>query len=201
MNNEDAVPADSPNLATPPLDTPQPARNEPLVELRFKPWVFVFLLLVFIWCMWFSIFGAIVPYLKTGDFAEIWPAHEHNVFEKQVIFVFAWILWLVSPVLFLIFRVGVVVIYETHVELWPYLWFIKKLAIPYDAMHVTDNTGVMQLTKGVVPLLRENPYKYWKLIYSEGIKIPLNGMVLSNPEALQQALQIVRERAFGIDKS
>jgi hypothetical protein len=195
MDIKDALPA------VPPPDTTPAPKEQPLVELRWKTWLFALLLLTIIWCIWLFSFGTIVRYLTTGNFAEIWPAREYDILEKQVLFVFAWIFWLGSPVLFQLFRLGVVALYETHVEQRPYLWFIKKATIPYDEMHVTDKNQVMTLTKGGIPKWRESLYKYCKAKYLESITIPSNGMVLSNPEALPQAIKLVRERAFKINKS
>ena len=201
MKNEDAVSADSPTPTSSPVATPPIPAGAPLVELRIKLWGFVFTIICILWCMWFFSFGTIVPYLTTGDFAEIWPAHRGNVATKELLFVFAWIFLLCAPALVGHFRVGVVSVYETHVELRPYLWFIKKISIPYDAMHVTENSRGMMMTNGRVPEWRENQYNYWKALYLESINISSNSMLLSNPEGLPQAMQIIRDRAFKINKS
>ena len=195
MKNEDTT------SAVPPLNTTQAPKEQPLVELRFKPWVFVFVIIVIISCIWFSILGAIIPYLTTGDFNEIWPAHSGKPFDKSILFVFSWVCLLCSPALIGGFRVGVISFYETHVELRPYLWFFKKLTIPYDAMHVTDNSRGMTLTYGSIPKWQENQYNYWKALYMESINISAISMGLSNPEGVPQAFQIIRDRAFKINKS
>jgi hypothetical protein len=195
MDRKDAPPA------VPPPDTTPAPKYEPLVELRFKPWVFVFVIIVILWTTWFSIFGAIIPYLTTGDFAEIWPAHKHDVFSKAVLFAGSWFWLSFSPFLVGGFRTGVVSLYETHVELRPYLWFFKKLTISYDAMHVTDNPRGMMLNNSRVPKWRESQYNYWKALCLESINISSISMGLSNPEGLPQAFQIIRDRAFKINKS
>jgi len=201
MKNGDMPQASSTTPTSSPLETPPTPKDAPLVVLWIKKWGFVYALLAIVWSMWFSIFGAIVPYLTTGDFAEVWPAHRDLVSTKQVLFVFACIILLCSPALVGHFRVGVISFYETHVELRPYLWFIKKITIPYDAMHVTENNRGMMLTNGRVPKWRENQYNYWKALYLESINISSNSMLLSNPEGLPQAMQIIHERASKISKS
>ncbi|HTP03546.1 MAG TPA: hypothetical protein VMM54_00135, partial [Nitrospirota bacterium] len=110
--------------------------------------------------------------------------------------------WLLcSPAIIGGFRVGVVSLYETHVELRPYLWFFKKLTIPYDAMHVTDTPRGMMLTNGIVPEWRENQFNFWRVLNLESVNISSMSMALSNPDRLPQAFQIIRDRAFKINKS
>jgi hypothetical protein len=191
---------DAPPAVPPPDTTPAP-KEQPLVELRWKTWLYFYALIMIIWSTWFSIFGAIIPYLTTGDFNEIWPAHKYHVSQKIPLFFFSWVWLILSPFLAFAFRVGVISFYETHVEKRPYLWFMKKTTIPYDAMHVKDNGRQMTLTNCSIPPWRENQYQHWKMQYWESIGFAMNSMVLSNPEALPQAIKLVRERAFKINKS
>ena len=81
--------------ANPALVTPLPLKEEPLVELRWKKWLYYFTILGIIWLTWFEIFGVIIPYLTTGDFNEIWPAHKDHASRKAFLFAISWI-WLLA---------------------------------------------------------------------------------------------------------
>ncbi len=187
--------------ATPSLETPRPANEEPLVELRVKKWLFYYAILMIVWGIWFSIFGAIIPYLNTGDFNEIWPAHKYDASEKVVLFVISWILLPCLPCLAGAFRAGMISFYETYVEQSPYLPFFKKITIPYDTMHIKEKSTGMRLTNGSVPPWHENQFKYWKTLWWEGIGISWIDMGYTNPECLPQAIQLARERGVKIDRA
>jgi len=189
--------------ATPSLETPLPAKEEPLVELRWKEWLYYFTIFAIIFITWINIFGVIIPYLTTGDFNEIWPAHVNNAtekVEKAVLFLVSWPWLLLSPILAGAFRAGVVSFHETYVEQRPYLPFFKKITIPYDALHIKESSTGMRLTNGSVPPWRVNQFKYWKTLWWEGIAISMIDMVLSNPECLPQAIKLARERAVKIER-
>ena len=190
--------------ATPSLETPLPAKEEPLVELRWKKWCYYFAILMIIGVTWSSIFGAIIPYLTTGDIYEIWPAHVNNAtekVEKVVLFVVSWIWLPCLPFMACAFRLGVISFYETYVEQRPYLPFFKKITIPYIAMHVMETNGGLRLTNGSVPPWHGNLFNYWKSLCWEGIGISVIDMVYSNPECHPKAIELARERAVKIERS
>jgi hypothetical protein len=190
--------------ATPSLETPMPSKEEPLVELLWKKWCYYFAILIIIGTTWSSIFGAIIPYLTTDDFNEIWPAHVNNATEtseKMVLFVVSWIWLPCLPFLAGAFRMGVISFYETYVEQRPYLPFFKKITIPYKAMHVMERNSGLRLTNGNVQPWLGNQFKYWKTLCWEGIGISVIDMVYSNPECHPKAIELARERAVKIDRS
>jgi hypothetical protein len=195
MDGKDAFPV------TPSLETPLPAKEEPLVELRWKKWAFYYGIMSIILVTWFAIFGAIIPYLTTGDFNEIWPAHKYRISEKVVLFVMSWICLPCLPFLACGFRIGVVSSYETYVEQRPYLPFFKTHTIPYDAMHLKERSNGMAFTKGSISPWQVNQFKYWKKRYWECIGFSKNSMLYSNPESMSQAIKLARERAVKIDRS
>lgn len=179
-----------------------PSEAKPLVILRLKYWVWALALVTILWSFWFFSFGTIIPYLTTGDFAAIWPAYNgKSITTKAGFFIGSWIYWLYSPALIQGFRTGDVAFYETYVEVEPYLGFFKKRMIRYDVMHVKQRGDRgMVLTNGIAPKWRENPFYYWKAIYWDGIGVTMMSMGVSNPESLDHALLIIRERAITISK-
>lgn len=198
MDGKDATPS------TPTLEAPLPAKEEPLVELRWKKWFYYLTILGIIWATWLFSFGTIIPYLTTGDFNEIWPAHVNNATEKTekvVLFVISWIWLPCLPFLAGAFRMGAISFYETYVEQRPYLPFFKKITIPYDAMHLKETSQGMTLTNGSISPWQVNQFKYWKKKYWQCIGFSLIDMIYSNPESLPQAIQLARERAVKIDRA
>jgi len=187
--------------ATPPLETPLPAKEDPLVELRWKKWFYYFAILAIICITWFNIFGVIIPYLTTGDFNEIWPAHEYHASRKAKFLFIAPVCLLLLPFLAGAFRIGVISFYETYVEQRPYLPFFKKITIPYDALHIMERSNGMRLTNGSVPPWFGNQFKYWKMSCWEGIGISVIDMCYSNPECQLKAITLAREKAVKIERS
>ena len=179
-----------------------PEEEKPLIVIRLKFGLWIFMIISLLWLLWFFSFGTIVPYMTTGDLSEIWPAHNGgSIIIKFIFFMASWIFWLYSASLVQGFRTGDVTFYGTYVEVKPYLGFFKKRAVSYDVMHVKQRGDRgMVLTNGRAPEWRENPFNYWKTIYWDGIGVTMISMGLHNPECLEPALQIIRERAKTITK-
>ena len=178
------------------------SEEKPLVMLKLKYWVWALAIVGVLWSFWFFSFGTIIPYLTTGDFAAIWPAYNgKSIITKAGFFIGSWLFWLYSPALIQGFRTGDVAFYENHVEVEPYLGIFKKRMIRYDVMHVKQRGDRgMVLTNGIAPKWREHPFYYWKAIYWNGIGVTMMSMGVNNPENLDHALLIIRERAITISK-
>ncbi len=176
-------------------------RGDPIVVLKFKKWLFAYVMLSILWGLWFASFRAIVPYLTTGDFVDIWPVHHGSTITKVGLFAMSCFFLLFSPFLVPCFRVGDIAFYETPVEIKPFLGFFKKRIVSYGGMHVVErgDRGFI-LTKNRVPDWRANMFNYWKAMNWEGIIVSRNSMGLNNPECLARALEIIRERAITITK-
>ncbi|WP_224981245.1 hypothetical protein [Geomonas agri] len=183
------------------FEPPLPGKEELLVELRWKKWVYFFTILVIILISLFYVFGVIIPYLTTGDFNEIWPAHKYKASAKVKFLLFSPVWLLLLPVFAGAFRIGVISFYETYVEQRPYLPFFKKVTIPYKALHIKEGSNGLRLTNGGVPPWFGNQFKYWKISYWDAIVISVVDMVYSNPECHPKAIEIGRKWAVKIDRS
>jgi hypothetical protein len=173
--------------------------ESPLVILRFKPWIICYCMIAVLMCSWLFSFGTIVPYLTTGDFNQIWPANIGNTGEKIVMFAIAWPFWLYFPTLIPVFATGNVYFFEKHIELRPYLPFIRKRIVYYDGLHIRirEGRGIL-LTNAIIPKWWKSPYTYWKIVSLNGFRIPFSSIGLKNPEVLPQAISIVREKATSV---
>jgi hypothetical protein len=162
-------------------------------------------------CLFYFIFGVILPVLMTGDYNSAWPPNTGTYAKNFAIFYLSWIS---LPFLLFILVLGIrdagtYYFYNDRVELHTY--FIKrKIMIPYNRMHVVRLSGAIIMTAQSLPgrshPLQRFKERYWNSMGFHpifnfkdpkvaGMKTGLQG-TWENPEDGQKALQILKERAF-----
>jgi hypothetical protein len=83
--------------------------------------------------------------------------------------------------------------FARYIELRPFLPFVNKRVIYFDRLHIRIREGrEILLANSEIPKWWESPYNYWKLVSLYGFCVPFSSISLKNPEALPQAIKIVR---------
>ena len=201
------------------IDSLNTGNETPLVVLKQnKKWLlFTFILLIIL--LFWSIFGAILPVLKTGDYNSV-ICYPGRTFQKILIFYACCIIFLCTPYSFisLLRNAGTYFFYNDRVELHAY-WIKRKVVIPYNRMHIirksSVRSGVMWIidTRYNVNSIMSHPllsfkFRYWHgLRFTTffidqkiaGIKAGLTN-IWENPEDGLKALQILKEKALSYEE-
>jgi len=111
----------------------------PLVVLKQKKKMLLFVFLILIILIFYTMFGVILPVLKTGDYNSVFCLG--GIVKKILLFYASWVLFLWVPLFFmnLLRNAGTYCFYNDRVELNAY-WIKRKVVIPYNRMRVIKNS-------------------------------------------------------------
>jgi hypothetical protein len=190
----------------------------PLVILKKKRKTLLFGFLILIILIFYSIFGVILPVLKTGDYNSVYCLG--GIVKKILMFYASCfiLLWLPYLIISLLRNAGTYFFYNDRVELNAY-WIKRKAVIPYNRMRVIRKSsgrgGVMWMVDTMynVNSIMSHPLLFFKFRYWNGIRFAtffsdqkIAGlkagltMAWENPEDGLKALQILKEKALSYEE-
>jgi hypothetical protein len=191
----------------------------PLVVLKQSKKCFIFGFLLLITIFFCSIFCAILPVLKTGDYNAVY-CDKCSSIKNILLYYTSYFNLLWTPYLFIAFlrNLGTYSFYNDRVELHAY-WIKRKVVIPYNRMRVIRKSsvrgGVMWIidTLYSVNNIMSHPLLFFKFRYWNGLRFPTfftdpkiagikAGLTIAweNPEDGLKALQILKEKALSYEE-
>lgn len=164
--------------------------EKPLVILRPKRRDFWAAIIIFFIVSMYVLFGILIPFIKTGDYSEVYASDRHK--RKAVIIAFICFpsLLLLGPQL----KIGKSSFYNDRMEIKPFLGR-KTIVVPYSQMHVWSYKQKMIINLQSVPGW-VHPIKRIRVRYLNALQIPTAYGGMENSEDLPKAIQILKEKAF-----
>jgi len=164
--------------------------EKPLVVLRPKRkyfWAFIIILIV---ASIYLLFGALIPFIKTGDYSEVWASDRHK---RKLVFA-ALLLFSSLPFAVPSLKIGNSRFYNDRMEYKPFLGR-KTIVVPYSQMHVWSYNRKMIINLQSVPGW-VHPIQRIKVRYLNALCISTTNASVENPEDLPKTIQIIKEKAF-----
>jgi len=171
--------------------------ERPLAVLRPKR-AFCFIgLLIIVLLVPFFVFGVILPVLKTGDFASVWPVADKRIGYKAGLFFLGWFYLLLFPLNVPSLKIGDCYFYEDRMEIKPFVGW-EKITYLYSKTHINVHRNVrMVISEKLLPSWI-HPIQRYKAQYWNGFAIGIISHGLKDPEEVQKVLQILGEKASSL---
>lgn len=174
-------------------------QEDVLVELKPKAlmyWAAVFMILT---ALLFFIFGVIIPVLKTGSYASVWPSTDKRIAVKTAMFYIGWIVILSMPRAITVFNQGHITFYYDRLEILMYINNRKRIFYYKDSL--VDCLGgrrVIIYSRNFQSL--KNPLKRYKIKYIESALFSLSPKMYKDSSGVNHAVELLREKAFAFNE-
>lgn len=176
-------------------------QEDVLVELKPKAFVYWAALLMYLVVWVFFIFGAIIPVLKTGSYASVWPSTDKRIGVKVGMFYMGWIWVLLFPYSISIINYGRILFYIDRLEVKSFITN-RKMVFYYEESIVdcSGNYRMVMYNKDV-PSWRD-PFGRYKIKYLDAVSFSLLPTGYKDPSGIKHAVELLREKVFAFnDKS